>query len=659
MARLNEIPGPAESIEALKRRFVRQNREIARVNSLQSLRIQGLEAELSHLLKENTALKEQVISLTQDAEKYAAGRAFHKEIHQCKDKLAAKVSELNKLVSELGLIPESFMKKTAHLEAEGETQRSADPNRRPITWNDNGDRLPTIMEDKYFPRRTLDPQELAESQDIDSPSIGSPPVAHFDMNQSPLVRRRHDDFLDIDDVILPDAEYDGHSPEESASNMNEELPVEETVSPAKSASPPALSGSKRKFSSTEDEITFSPLPVTATSKIDDDFQFTRAVDLRTDRPNVAVEIVNELVGPAKKQPPKKTPAAKRRVLEPKTTNMASSTKKQTKETAQQVDGKPEKPMKKQGDDENSRRGEPAKKIPQFQSDNVKKPKRAATAFIHEDEPIKPLISTIPEPQESECIQKKSFNADEPAVTDSMPLPGLGSRPSRRARGAVSYAEPNLRDKMRRATNELVDAVIIAGSRRASNTVTGTPGRDNDHESSTLNNIPEEHESSADSNTASTATTQGLTEIPKNMVTERKRRTLSASTNDIIRFNDLESGSTSKQTNQVDDSSAMLSPSANKSVAINNTRRRSTNPTSQSRRHSSNPAVSDRSKPILDDDTLAYDSEFHDDSLEDSQSVIKDIGTTKAKTTRTLVDESSTLLAKRSQRASTRRRSMMV
>lgn len=138
------------------------------------------------------------------------------------------------------------------------------------------------------------------------------------MNQSPLVRRRHDDFLDIDDVILPDAEYDGHSPEESASNMNEELPVEETVSPAKSASPPALSGSKRKFSSTEDEITFSPLPVTATSKIDDDFQFTRAVDLRTDRPNVAVEIVNELVGPAKKQPPKKTPAAKRRVLEPST-----------------------------------------------------------------------------------------------------------------------------------------------------------------------------------------------------------------------------------------------------------------------------------------------------------------------------------------------------
>jgi hypothetical protein len=343
--------------------------------------------------------------------------------------------------------------------------------------------------------------------------------------------------------------------------------------------------------------------------------------------------------------------------------MASLTKKQTKEAAQQVEGKPEKPMNKQGGDENSRRAEPAKKISQFQSDNAKRPKRAATAIIHEDEPIKPLVSSIPEPQESGRIQKKAFNADEPAVTDSMPLPGLGSRPSRRARGAISYAEPNLRDKMRRATNELVDAVILAGDRRASSTV-GTPGREHDHESSTLNNIPEEHELSIDSNAATTTATQALTELSKHMVTERKRRTLSVSTNDIIRLNDLESGSILKQTSQINDSSAMLSPSADKSVALNITtqsqsRRRSANPTAQSRRHSSNPAVSDRGNSSLDDEISGYDSEFHDDSLEDSQSGIKDISTTKTKTSRTLTEESSTLLAKRGQRASTRRRSMMV
>jgi Shugoshin N-terminal coiled-coil region len=143
----------------VKRRFVRQNREIARVNSLQSLRIQSLETELSHLLKENAALKEQVISLTHDAEKFAAGRAFHKDIYRCKEKFAAKVSELNSLVSELGMIPESFLRKTAHntrADANIETQRSFDAGRRPLTWDENGDRLPTILEDKYFPRRTLE-----------------------------------------------------------------------------------------------------------------------------------------------------------------------------------------------------------------------------------------------------------------------------------------------------------------------------------------------------------------------------------------------------------------------------------------------------------------------------------------------------------------------
>src|SRR5207244_1356853 len=36
------------------------------------------------------------------------------------------------------------------------------------------------------------------------------------------------------------------------------------------------------------------------------------------------------------------------------------------------------------------------------------------------------------------------------------------RPSRRARMPISYAEPNLRDKMRRPTKELVDAVSGEG-----------------------------------------------------------------------------------------------------------------------------------------------------------------------------------------------------
>lgn len=55
-------------------------------------------------------------------------------------------------------------------------------------------------------------------------------------------------------------------------------------------------------------------------------------------------------------------------------------------------------------------------------------------------------------------------SDTPPPAD-ISLHGEASRPSRRNRTAVSYAEPNLRDKMRRPTKELFDAVAGEGKSR--------------------------------------------------------------------------------------------------------------------------------------------------------------------------------------------------
>lgn len=62
--------------------------------------------------------------------------------------------------------------------------------------------------------------------------------------------------------------------------------------------------------------------------------------------------------------------------------------------------------------------------------------------------------------------------DSPVAKSGEGLPGMAelmaaSRPSRRQRAVVSYAEPNLRDKMRRPTSEMIDAVGGHGSRRSS------------------------------------------------------------------------------------------------------------------------------------------------------------------------------------------------
>lgn len=64
-------------------------------------------------------------------------------------------------------------------------------------------------------------------------------------------------------------------------------------------------------------------------------------------------------------------------------------------------------------------------------------------------------STPPRPAQTEVLH------DTPPPAD-ISSTGETTRPSRRARAAVSYAEPNLRDKMRRPTKELFDAVTGEG-----------------------------------------------------------------------------------------------------------------------------------------------------------------------------------------------------
>jgi hypothetical protein len=66
----------------VKRRFVRQNREIARVNSIQSLRIRTLESDVSNLLAENVSLREQVIMLSQELERFESAKSLHDGVTQ-------------------------------------------------------------------------------------------------------------------------------------------------------------------------------------------------------------------------------------------------------------------------------------------------------------------------------------------------------------------------------------------------------------------------------------------------------------------------------------------------------------------------------------------------------------------------------------------------
>ena len=64
------------------------------------------------------------------------------------------------------------------------------------------------------------------------------------------------------------------------------------------------------------------------------------------------------------------------------------------------------------------------------------------------------------PVSSEPSAARAESRDTPPPPDLGPDTGTGSfgRASRRSRGSINYAQPNLRDKMRRPTSEFVDAV---------------------------------------------------------------------------------------------------------------------------------------------------------------------------------------------------------
>ena len=130
-----------------------------RTNSTQSIRIRNLEAETSRLLSENITLREENIQLRRDAEGRHEKRALG-NVTEVKGKLEAKLAELNDLVVQLGKAKDPPPGPTPRRRTSRRSfQRSPDLSRWkavPAICDGSDGRLPAIVEDKYYPRRTLE-----------------------------------------------------------------------------------------------------------------------------------------------------------------------------------------------------------------------------------------------------------------------------------------------------------------------------------------------------------------------------------------------------------------------------------------------------------------------------------------------------------------------
>ena len=146
----------------MKRRFVRQNRELARINSNQSVRIRSLENEISRLLSENIAFRERLIKLQHEVDR-SPGQAAFDSIGILRNGLETKLAELSSVVKELGKVQIEPRRQSWRKSIQQSSLKRSPDQRNwknaltlsEVTGAVDG-RLPPIVEDKYYPRRTLE-----------------------------------------------------------------------------------------------------------------------------------------------------------------------------------------------------------------------------------------------------------------------------------------------------------------------------------------------------------------------------------------------------------------------------------------------------------------------------------------------------------------------
>lgn len=477
------IENPPANFDEVRRRFIRQNRDLAKNNSSQSLRIRSLELEVSRLLADNLELRNKSLRLqheVEQAQRQTGGR-FKVEL---REKIEALMGIVDGMEEDVGHDPTEAKEKKP---LEGNWRE-----RQPLSELMRDSQMPTIQEDKQYPRRTLGSNEiqsirLSDHSSNESPDLGPPPVAHFDYenagdpvkNVSPLGNK----------VSLPPPTTLGEEEEDLPASLSVNLETRRKrkdgqprieirrrslmppQSPGKETEQPSAilrTGAKRKLADREAEK-----PIKPPNK--GDFTFSRKVGGEEAKPSTVTE--GDAVQAGQQVGRNGTKPA-RRVLGDKSVNMSPR-----KTAATVISEKPEteKPVKpaasrfqssgKDGDKDpaSARRRRtssiplpsPHDEIPVLETGEIPPPSDPTIPPPTDHNPKTPAGLDLFSPTPSEPSARPEGRSGTPPPGDlstlSIATDG-GTRPSRRARSAVNYAEPSLNAKMRRPGKQMVDAI---------------------------------------------------------------------------------------------------------------------------------------------------------------------------------------------------------
>ncbi|PHH81659.1 hypothetical protein CDD82_248 [Ophiocordyceps australis] len=490
MARLNDAPPVSlDTIDTLRKKMLRQNRDLAKSNSIRALRVRELENELGFVLSENLQLRARIIELEKQVEDNDARKIANHAL-AIKTKLEAQLMEWATLVGGLGLEPPTkklsprIGRKSTTKRLSYSSCRTSPSQRRLRDVAREIEELGHISETKSYSRKSMSHEQIlalqTEVNDVESP-LPEPPL---------ICKYLAEDAVELDSPSK-------YSPRDSTILSKLDAPL----------ALPLLDSLPALASSTPDDVTLSPIP--EPREPDMSPSPLRPEKNAVRRPQAPITRQEGLQSQAcRDQKDTQAKTGLKRKLASRD-DSASLPKQQTDENAPSVlVGKVA--LRGKGGDStlkevrDRRRAAlkgrkplaiksinndvaPAIKESQVVEDEVS----ALKANISRTQPSKdksevanksPSISmgtiTVPatEPPSvtelvspaAEATLAPSISPREPSTTKSRvsdtPPPGdisssgETSRPSRRSRASVSYAEPNLRDKMRRPTKELLDAV---------------------------------------------------------------------------------------------------------------------------------------------------------------------------------------------------------
>ncbi|KAK0298119.1 hypothetical protein LTR91_002104 [Friedmanniomyces endolithicus] len=525
MARLNEPPAlapalsttaaqpGAESVDAadfdeVKRRFTRQNRDLAKNNSTQSLRIRSLEIEVGKLQAENLAFQERVLQLQNELDEARSGQLSGEAVRRVREELQAKLAELSGLVEGIDAL--------ANAAGDGvvETVRERKPlegqwrERQPLTEAMRENQMPTIAEDKHYPRTTLGVDEiqslrLSDQGSNESPDLGPPPVAHFDyedpVKQLSLSAIGPSTETPEEDEGLPASLSINLETRRRRKDSQPKLEIRRhsiiAQSPKETDSEPLTilrTGAKRKLADRELDKAIPPLAKS-------DFTFSRKSTASDSKALMAPSMMEKASAPAElvaeitPTPSATPPRPSRRVLGDKSVNtsprkvLASTAPEKASKDAPEPLTKPAGPRSASA----AARQRRTSAIPQpLQHEEVLPTVELAPpddelhqqVLAPETHAEFDLFSPTPSETPATRPADESIRAGTPPPSDLSTLSiatdggvGGGLRPSRRARVPVNYAEPSLTTKIRRPGNGMVDAVNgLVDPRRAMSAPTSKP-----------------------------------------------------------------------------------------------------------------------------------------------------------------------------------------